>query len=265
MKKVIQISLVAITLALNLSVFAQATDKPEEKEKKKKDHAHSYIEISAGISAPIGHFSQTNYYDARSGFADVGPIIAVTGVKYIGHSNFGLGGTVSFAQYSVKNQNLADGYKSSYGVDSIYEHNTNYKSIHALVGPYYAIPCGIVTIDFHALVGFNALWTPEIDILAYDGGVANFQGGTQYTFWQKSSSDVAFASQFGVGLRVEPVKHFAIALRVDYFRSNPVFDINWAYASQLQGAFPGIRYFTSYSEPFNGINTSLGLDYVFGK
>jgi hypothetical protein len=263
MKKGIKITIAAVLLAINLSAFAQANDTLPGK--KKRDHAKSYIEISAGISAPFGHFANNNYFDLRSGFASPGPVFAISGVKYIGHSNFGLGGTLSYAYYTLKNKNLALGYQNSYGVDSVFEHNTNYKSVQALLGPYYAIPLGIVTIDFHALVGFNAMWTPEIDILAYDGGVANFQGGSQYTFWQKSSSDVAFATQYGVGLRISPIKHFAIALRVDYFRSMPVFDISWAYGSQLPGAYPGIRYLTSYTEPFNGINASLGLDYVFGK
>jgi hypothetical protein len=265
MKNIIQILLSAALLAFNLPAFSQESDKNGQPSKKKKEHAHSYIEISGGISAPVGRFAQTNYSDIRSGFAAVGPIFAVSGVKYIGHSNFGLGGTFSFARYTLKNQNLATGYQASYGVDSVYEHNTDYKTIHVLVGPYYSIPLGIVTIDFHALAGVNAMWTPEIDILAYDGGVANFQGGSQYTFWQKSSFSAALAAQVGVGLRISPVKHFAIAARVDYFYSRPVFDINWAYASQVEGAFPGIRYFTSYTQPFNGINASLGLDYVFGK
>lgn len=265
MKNIIFIPITGIMLLINLSVFAQDKDKNEANEKKKKEHAHSFIEVSGGVSVPVGRFAQNNYYDTRSGFASPGAIFAISGAKYIGHSNFGLGGTLSYAWYSVKNQNLATGYQSSYGVDSVYEHNTNYKTIHALIGPYYSIPLGMVTIDFHALAGVNAMWTPEIDILAYDGGVANFQGGTQYTFWQKSSFSAALAAQVGVGLRISPVKHFAIAARVDYFYSRPVFDINWAYGSQLEGAYPGIRYFTSYTQPFNGINASLGLDYVFGK
>ncbi len=275
MKNTIQIFLAAMLLVFNLSAFAQDSDKHEEKEKKKKPHAHSYVEISGGVSVPVGRFTQTNYSDAKSGFAGIGPVFAVSGVKYIGHSNFGIGGTLSYAYYRMTGLgNIAKGYQQTWLVDSTNVRGTSYKSIHALIGPYYSIPLGIATIDFHALAGANAMWSPEVDVLLEDGGISQTYDykynitngsfpGNQFSFWQQSSFSAVVAAQVGVGLRISPVKHFAIAARVDYFYSRPVFDINWVNANP--NAYPGERYFTSYTQAFNGINASLGLDYVFGK
>ena len=255
------ILIMSMLLIFSMSGFAQESDKHEEKEKKRKETAKSYIEISGGISAPVGNFAKTNYSDNRSGYAAVGPIFAISGVKYIRHSNFGIGGTLSYSYYTLKGmENLVYGYHNDYGVDSVNEHNTMYKSIHALVGPYYSVPLGIVTIDFHTLAGVNAMWSPEIDVLLEDGGNSNYNGGTQYTFWQKSAFSASLAMQLGAGLRISPVKHFAIAARVDYFYSRPVFDISIPYALPSVG-----RYLTSYTQPFNGLNATLGIDYIFGK
>ena len=91
MKNIFKVLMVAGLMAFHPSLFAQ--DDNAQNESGKKQTAKSYIEISAGISAPVGHFSQTNYYDNRSGFALPGTILAISGVKYIAHSNFGLGGT----------------------------------------------------------------------------------------------------------------------------------------------------------------------------
>lgn len=275
MKKITQIFAAILVLACHLSVFAQANGQQDDKEKKKKDKAHSYIEISGGISLPVGNFTKTNYSDAHSGFAGVGPIFAISGVKYIAHSNFGLGGTLSYAYYRMKDlSNIALGYQSTWDVDSTNVRGTEYKSIHALVGPYYSVPLGIVTIDFHALAGLNAMWSPEMDVLLEDGGIAQTYDykynitngsfpGNQFSFWQQPAFSAVMAMQLGAGLRISPVKHFAIAVRVDYFYSQPVFNINWVNANP--NAYPGERYFTSYTQPFNGINASLGLDYVFDK
>lgn len=259
-------------LVLQLSVLAQADNTQNDNAKKKT--AKSYIEISGGISAPVGHFAQANY-DNQSGFAGVGPIIAISGVKYIAHSNWGLGGTLSYANYRMKDlSNLATGYQSTWDVDSTNVRGASYTSIHAMLGPYYSIPVGIVTIDFHALAGVNCMWSPQVDILLEDGGIAqtydykynitngSYPGNT-YSFWQESAFSAVVAAQLGAGVRISPVNHFAIALRVDYFYSRPVFNVNWVNANP--NAFPGERYFTSYTQPFNGINASIGLDYVFGK
>jgi hypothetical protein len=224
---------------------------------------------------PVGQFSKTDYSDPRSGFASNGPVFAISGAKYIGHSNFGIGGTLSYAYYNMKNlYNIARGYQLTWLVDSTNVSGTQYKSIHALIGPYYSIPLGMVTIDFHALAGVNAMWSPNMYVLLEDGGISqtydykfNISNGSfpgnQYSFWLNSAFSAVLAANLGVGLRIEPVKHFAIAARLDYFYSRPVFNVNWTNATP--NVFPGERYYTSYTQPFNGINASLGLDYVFGK
>jgi hypothetical protein len=170
--------------------------------------------------------------------------------------------------------NIALGYQDTWDVDSTNVRGTEYKSINILLGPCYSVPLGIVTLDFHAYAGANCMWSPEMDVLLEDGGIAqtydykyNISNGSfpgnDYSFWQQQVFAASLAMQLGAGIRISPVKHFAIAARVDYFYSRPVFNESWVNANP--NAYPGIRYFTSYEQPFNGINASLCLDYVFGK
>jgi hypothetical protein len=102
MKNTIQILLAAVLLAFNFCAFAQDGDKHDEPVKKKKSHAKSFIEVSAGYSVPVGQFTKTDYSDLRSGFGGAGPVFAISGAKYIGHSNFGIGGTLSYAYYNMR-------------------------------------------------------------------------------------------------------------------------------------------------------------------
>ena len=157
-------------------------------------------------------------------------------------------------------QNMSNGYQQDYDVDSTNVHYNKYTAIHVLAGPYYSIPFGIVTIDLRALAGVNCMTSPHIDVLLEDGGNSYTNGGTAYTFWQNSSFSAALATQLGAGIRISPVKHFAIAVRVDYFYSQPVFNITNAYREANTG-----RLETAYTQPFNGVNASLGLVYEFRK
>lgn len=259
MKSKFNILLVLIFISASLKIYAQ--DVNSNPEKKKREKAKSFIELSGGLSVPLGNFAKTDYNDNRSGFASMGPLFSISGVKFLGHSNFGLGGTVSFAYYNLKNMsNMADGYHEAFDVDSTNVHYTRYTSVHVLIGPYYTIPLGIVSIDFKILGGVNFMSSPHIDVLLEDGGNSYTNGGTNYTFWQNSSFASALAANVGVGLRVSPINHFAISLRADYFYSQPVFNITNEYRTANTG-----RLLTSYTQPFNGINTTLGLVYEFGK
>lgn len=258
MKKSLYIFFLSAFLMGALGVMAQ--DQSTTTVKKKKEKAKSFVEISGGISVPLGNFAKTNYSDLRSGFAAMGPQFSVSGVHYIGH-NFGLGGTFSYAYYNLKNmQNVSNGYQHDFDVDSTNVQYTRYTAVHILVGPYYSIPLGIVTIDLRALAGVNCMTSPHIDVLLEDGGNSYTNGATAFSFWQNSSLSMALAAQFGAGIRITPAKHFSISVRADYFYSKPDFTITNDYRVASVG-----RLITSYNQPFNGINASLGLVYEFGR
>ena len=259
MKKSLHIFFLSAFLIGALGAMAQDQSSTSPA-KKKKAKAKSYIEISGGISVPLGNYAKTDYNNNNAGFANVGPLLSISGVHYISH-NFGIGGSFSYAFYNVKNAiNLADGYHESFDVDSTNVHATRYTAIHVMVGPYYSIPLGIVTIDLRALGGINCMTSPHIDVLLEDGGNSYTNGNTAYSFWQNSSLSMVLAAQFGAGIRITPVKHFSISVRADYFYSKPDFTITNDYRSASVG-----RVITSYNQPFNGINATLGLVYEFGR
>src|ERR1700741_4932991 len=111
MKKLI-IVMLACTFVYTLS-FAQ------EKTETEKPKAQSFIGLTGGYSNAMGNFIKTDYADDKSGFASAaGFNMGLEGAYYF-HQNIGFGGVFSSTSFYSKGlQNLSDGYKDAFAVDS---------------------------------------------------------------------------------------------------------------------------------------------------
>ncbi|HWB62037.1 MAG TPA: hypothetical protein VG603_00900 [Chitinophagales bacterium] len=245
MRNIFKLLLVTVILLPGLTGTAQ--DKTE------KIKAKSFVEFSAGISAPFGNFAKSDYDNPKAGFAQLGPHFNFGGAYFIPHTNFGFGGFIAYSQYTLRNmQNMSDGYLDAFGVDSATVKYTKYHKIDVLIGPYYSIPTKYVTVDFRLLGGVTNALSPQIKVYLEDDPTDGFT--------QDKALATALAAQVGFGLRFTPIPQFAIALRADYFYSRPVFDI-----SNENRVVAAGRLISSYTEPIQGINATLGLVYQFGK
>jgi hypothetical protein len=208
-----------------------------------------YAGVSGGLSLPSGNFAQSDYGNNKSGFATSGFNFGLTGVYFL-NKNFGVGGVVSYSKYGFKGaQNLADGYKEAFGVDSatVYIKGDNH-SLNIMVGPYYSLPLKKFNIDYRLLVGLvNA---------SLAGNEVFLEDNPDNTFSQKNAKAATVGIQAGIGARYSLNKNFGVVLNVDYFYSKPSFSIENVNRANEAG-----RKITTYSEPLMGLNTNLSLVY----
>ncbi|KAA2243023.1 porin family protein [Chitinophaga agrisoli] len=243
MKIVITSLLAAVLLTSVLSVQAQ----------NKKD-ARSFIGITGGLSLPGGDYSKGDYNNDQSGFAKTGFNIGVTGAYYFKHSHFGIGGILSYTHYGFKNaQGLADGYKEAFDVDSstVYIKGNN-QTINILVGPYYTVPLGKLSLDFRLLGGLVNATLPGNEVYLEDG--------LDNRLKQDKSTASAFGWQGGAAIRYTIVPHIGVFAGVDYFYSKPNFSID----NENRPVNAG-RKIDGYHTAISGVQTNLGLVYEFGK
>ncbi|WP_344981376.1 outer membrane beta-barrel protein [Compostibacter hankyongensis] len=236
-------SSISLLLLLTVSLSSFAQDKKPVK---------SYIGITGGVSAPSGNFVKGDYDNDKSGFAGTGAAIGLTGVYYF-KSGFGIGGLATYNGYGFKGaQQLADGYKEAFDVDSstVKVDGSNH-TLNILVGPYYAFPLGKkLSLDLRVLGGLvNA---------SLAGNKVYLEDNTDATFGQKKSTASAFGFQAGAGLRYAIAPHLALLLNVDYFSSKPDFKVS----NENRPVNAG-RLITRYHESISGINGNLGVAYQF--
>jgi len=225
--------------------------------------AKSFIEISGGISNPTGNFASSaltndiqSSYSSTDGYAKLGSHFAINGAWYI-TPHFGVGGTISTSSYSVNVNALANEIINSFDCDSATASARNYNTISILVGPYYALQFGHLTIEARLLGGITNTTTPDFIMQAI-----NLAGGSDpisiSTFVQKSGAANAFGFDGGLALKYALINHLGIVLRADYFYSKPNLSFDNIGRQNNTG-----RLVTSYNQPIAGINATLGVAYTF--
>lgn len=237
-----------ILLALLGALQTQAQDKPEP-----ATGAHSYLGLTGGVNFPLGNFGKGDYSNDKSGYAGTGFNIGITGVYYFKHSNFGIGGVASLAQYGFKGaQSLADGYKEAFDIDSstVYVHG-HHQALNILVGPYYNFSFGRkLALDVHVLGGIVNATLPGFEVFIEDQEGNNFS--------QEKVKQSAFGLQGGAALHYNVCRHFSIFVGVDYNYSNPSFAINNVNRPVNAG-----RKIETYHQPFTSLQTNVGVAYRF--
>ena len=237
MKKILSLTYAFLFIA---SVQALAQEKPK-----------SFIGLSGGISLPMGNFTKTDYTDPSSGFSSkTGLNFGLEGAKYLKGSNWGIGGSLSYATYNFKPNNLSAGFLDDFGVATAKVSADSYRTLQILVGPYHSIPLGKLTADFKGLVGIMSATSPEITTTLEDNP----------PFCQKSATATALSFQIGAGLRYSFNEKLGVSLRTDYFYGKPKFDLVNENRNNNVG-----RKIDSYNESISGICATAGLFYQFTK
>lgn len=210
---------------------------------------NAFVEVFGGVNTAAGNFANSSYENASSGFAKSGYLLGVQGAFFFG-GNLGLGLTLSQADYGVNTFALADGYRNDFAVDEATATSKHYKFNNLLVGPYYSISLGRLTLDFRGMVGLSAATLPALRVALED----------QSTFTQNSSSATSFAYQAGVGLRIPLVTNLGVSLRADYFSTKPKFAVTYSDINNSSG-----RTIDSYNQVVQSLNGTLGIFYQFGR
>ncbi|MCW3122464.1 MAG: hypothetical protein JWQ38_1956 [Flavipsychrobacter sp.] len=255
-----QIFLSLLTL-LTWAIPATAQDKTNTSGRLNSDGAHSYIGITGGLSAPMGNIAKGDYIDNNSGYFGSGGNIGLTGVYFIGRSRFGISALVSYQGFATKGgQNLADGYKDGYSLDSttLYSKGSNH-AVNIMVGPYYSISVARhFSIDVLALGGLTNVHRAGYQVAFEDA---------DYDITQLEATTSAFGWKIGIAPRYNFGKHLGLMLTLDYFSSSPNFDVKYTSFHPTDNAEePGISNQpinktlpTSYHQSLHGINTNLTL------
>ncbi len=249
-----QLFLLIFIIILLFSKVSFAQDTPRAK---------SFIEISGGISNPTGNFASSaltnniqSTYNSTDGYAQLGSHFAINGAWYL-TPNFGVGGTLSTSSYSVNANALANEIINSFDCDSATASARNYNTISVLVGPYYAIRLGHLTIEARVLAGITNTTTPDFIMQAI-----NLAGGSDpesiSTFVQKSGTATALGLDAGIGIKFALAKHLGLVLRTDYFYSKPKLSFDNVGRQNNAG-----RLVTSYNQPIAGVNSTFGVCYFF--
>ncbi|HEY0271621.1 MAG TPA: outer membrane beta-barrel protein [Chitinophaga sp.] len=238
-----------ILLALLAGMSAQAQDKKPTP----AAGAQSYIGLTGGVNFPLGSFGKGDYNDDKSGYANTGFNIGITGVYYFKHSHFGIGGVASLARYGFKGaQSLADGYKEAFDIDSstVYVKG-HHQSFNILVGPYYNFAFGSkLGLDIHVLGGVVNATLPGFEVFIEDQEGNNFA--------QEKAKKSAFGLQGGAALHYYISKHFNVFVGVDYTYANPSFDIDNVNRPVNAG-----RKIETYHQPLTSLQTNVGVAYGF--
>ena len=232
-------------LCISQAAYAQNSTKPG-----------NFIEISGGIAMPIGNFASSDFDKNSSGFAQTGSHFAASGAWYL-TSNFGMGGMFSTSSFGVDQTSIAKGYLEAFDCDSATASAGNYSSTSFLVGPYFALPLGNLTIEARVLGGITTTSSPAIIAQAINKPDATDPISIS-TFAQSSGTASAFGFDAGLGLRYKLLNHLGISLRGDFFSSKPNITLN-NYGHQNNTG----REISSYNQPISGISATLGIGYLF--
>lgn len=217
-------------------ITAQAQHKP-----------NAFIEVFGGISAPAGNFNKADYTNSASGFAKSGYVAGVSGAVFFG-GNLGLGVTLSQTDYGVNTSALANGYLGNFAVDEATAYSKHYKFNNLLVGPYYSLAFGKLTLDLRGLVGVSAATLPALRVALED----------QSEFTQNKATATGFAYQVGAGLRYTLVKQLGVSLRADYTATKPKFVVSYTNVNNSSG-----RTISGYNETVSSLNGTVGIFYQF--
>ncbi len=210
---------------------------------------NTFLEVFGGISAPSGNFNKTDYTNPTSGFARSGYVAGVSGALFFG-GNLGLGVTLSQTDYGINTSALANGYLGDFAVDEATAYSKHYKFNNLLVGPYYSLVFGKLTVDLRGLVGVSAATLPALRVALED----------QSEFTQNKATATGFAYQVGAGVRYTFIKHLGVSLRTDYASTKPKFVVSYTNVNNSSG-----RAISSYNETVSSLNGTVGIFYQFGR
>ncbi len=221
----------------------------------------SFIGLSGGVSIPTGNWGKADYIvsiqgyqNDPAGFAAIGGIVQLNGA-YFFSKHIGVGGLISYGTYKTKNlDTLSGGYRESFDVDQVITSANSYEILNVLPGLYFNFPVDKnLSITARTLAGITSAKTPQYAVSVKDGGVEDG------TFYQESAFKTAFAFNVGAGVSYDIFKQLFVDLRADYFYSKPDFTIENTQRQNAAG-----RLITSYNEPLQGANITLGVSYHFG-
>jgi opacity protein-like surface antigen len=186
-------------------------------------------------------------------------------VGYYFTPNFGLGGTVAFLNNAVNLPALRD--------DLIAEIEERYPDIEIpedaqisfnvgawnhvnfLVGPQFSLPFGGVAIDLRALAGMSWVFPPPAELY-----IADESQGLDYRLYWDQKQSVAFAYDFGGGLRFNTRNNYIIRIGIDYSYTKAKFNINDEIT--LPGETPD-NSTREVTQELGTIQAMIGLGYYF--
>ena len=213
------------------------------------------IGITGGCSIPIGNFTKTDYYNPASGFAGIGGNMGITAMWHL-NKHWGIAEQFSYQKFSFAGgQNMAHGMQSfpgGFDVDSVtFNVRGDNHTFNLLAGPVYTFEAAKkLAIDVRLLVGFVDANLAGNNVTLTDGGV------TDPTFYQAVSRAASFGGQLGAALRYKVTPHISIMANVDYFYSEPNFEVDNINRNNTAG-----REIFSYKQPIEGINANVSLMY----
>jgi len=211
------------------------------------DH-RGFIGVSLGPSIPTGDYSSNSITNRRAGFARTGATFNINFhykfSKYIGIAAISTG--------NAHPLNEEEHVKTFQWIDPAlrWELNTDLWSVGGTLGGILlSFPAGFMDIDLKGLIGFSYSELPEMRVT-----------GSSDTFYetviQRSSSASSPALNLGTNFRFAISDNWSLTFNIDYFITNPEFNIKTETNFAIQKEF-------TIKRNISMLNLSFGAGYRF--
>ena len=227
----------------------------------------SFIAISAGVSIPLGPFSEVSSQSSQiPGFATTGYAVSLDAIKYLS-ANVGFGVKGFYGSHSTNAAAITSYYSSpdgSYSVSNL--SSDNYSEFGFMVGPALGFSQGKISVDFQFLAGI-------MSTVYANKSYSELSNNSRLTSSANVDESAASVTDFSLGasmqLRYSISSHWGLVFRADYINSNQVFSIesNYVVLGSYNGTYnysgPRSPAVLSAQMPIRFVNTCVGLAYEF--
>lgn len=225
--------LLTLGIILSISIYSQENRK-------------GLIGVAVGPSFPLNNLA--NSYDIEgSGFALLGPHMNIN-FSYKFSKHFGIALLASSSYNLVDEYGLINYFRAINPTWNWDVTASDWSTDCILGGLLLSFPFNNrIDFDIKALYGFSNSSRPAITITA-------FGGNTTYSELQHDTDATAVALNFGTGFRIGIFKRMAISINLDYYYTNPTFEVYSTYNFSTAETY-------NYYQEMNMLNLSFGIGY----
>ena len=238
----IPVLLIVLTLCINMKSLSQDG---------------SLAHVAAGASIPTGDFSNNDFNNPSSGFAQVGFNLNLQ-YAYKFNDYVGIGamvtGDVHGYDYNAVKEGLQEGFETVFpDIDEIYVSTFQWVSGGVLAGGVASLPFNNrLALDVKAMAGFLYIHSPELKIEVVSTTNPGF-------LIIENDRAVSFAWDLGAGLRYNIRGNKYLCLQYDYIGARPYFKDQKTY---LIVDDVETESSDSYSQDVKVMNITVGIGYI---
>jgi hypothetical protein len=196
--------------------------------------------LTAGYAVPVGAFSQTDFNDPKSGFAEDGVVYGLH-VLYKLEKNYGVCGSIRMGEHPLDVKALANGYATVAG-GKFNVSSTRWTRTDTYAGAFVSIPINRLHIDVKLTPGITAFNYPEI--VAQSDQISLKQSGA-------SVKSIGFCA--GINIRYTISNSFTAMVQAETMRNKPQFKVDVE--------FNGVKEVYEVDQPYSIHSFGIGFAY----